>query len=121
MRVTHTGLVLRNHTTPITGDQSVLDILDEMGASDRISGCISEDAIMTGLASLISSCMKKDDGEVPRKTRRLKILDALNDIVKKGDQEKKNMVHRPWDIISCTMLQGRGGILAEGHGAMTCM
>ena len=89
-----------------------MDILGKRGASDQISGCIAGDAIMTGLASLIISCMNKDDGEVPRKTRRLKVLEALNDIVKKRDLEKKeNMVLRPWDIISCTpYCEGEGDL-----------
>jgi hypothetical protein len=84
-------------------DKSVLDILAQMGASDRVSGCIADAAIMTGLTSLIISCMNKDDGKVSRATRRLKVLEALNDIVeKRGQETKENIGLKPWDIISCT-------------------
>ena len=85
------------------GDQSVLDILGQVGVSNRVSGCIAGAAIMAGLASLVISCMNKDDGEVPRATRRLKVLKAINDIVNKGDQAvKEGKELRPWQIISCT-------------------
>jgi hypothetical protein len=105
---TKTG-VTPSHSYRFRGDESVLNILAEMGPSDRVSGCIAGAAIMTGLASLIISYMNKDGGEVSRETRRLKVLEALNDIVRKGDQEtKEGMGLKPWDIISCTPYCGEG-------------